>query len=140
MPLHTRNAHTSPSCSSTVPGGGDTWGCTLRGKEASLDLALSLKGGDSHQAEAKPQVTPGSGPRPFVSNHTSYQGDSYQHALRKDVTRVQVKSSSSLQSHWAHANCMGVLPHNDTLKRFLYEIRRKLSKMRKHRNLSQSKE
>ena len=50
-------------------------------------------GAAGHWVEGKPQFTPSLGSNPNISKHISYQDDSCQHTLGKDVTHVCIKSS-----------------------------------------------
>lgn len=51
-------------------------------------------GSDSHGAEDNFHLTTDSSSIPPISSPTSYQSDSYQYTLRKDITCVHIKSSS----------------------------------------------
>lgn len=126
--------HTSLSCSSTAPlwgWGGQCWEeeHTQNGNRASLTQPSGfllqqlgshpgpLYGGDGHWAEGKSWFTPNSGPSPFISSPTSYQGDSYQHILKIWLCSHQVQLFH--QSRWTPTNCIGMLPNTCTCSRLL---------------------
>ena len=78
---------------------------TLKGKRASLNLTLRasapatgeqtlpLTGQRQPRVERKSCLIPYTCFNPSNTNDTTYQGDSAQHSLRKDVTGVQIISS-----------------------------------------------
>ena len=71
------------------------------------------EGGDGHQAEGKLCLITGFSPSSSTSSPTSYQGDRYQHALRKHHL-CSCQTQLSHQSHWVQTDCIGMLPHKDT--------------------------
>ena len=110
-PTHIEHLH-QPHCCSTAhfwgkcAGTGSRENYTLRGNRASSnltfrvstpaswDLTLLYIGKWQSLSRGEAPAHTGSGPGPSNSSPTSYQGDSCQHSLRKDVTCVYVKYSS----------------------------------------------
>ena len=71
---------------------------------------------DSHWAEGKPWLTPGSSHNPSISSPTSSQGSSSQDTLQKDVTCAH-QIQLCCWSHWVHADCIGMLPYKGNTSR-----------------------
>ena len=102
-PTPTLHAHTT-HCFRTVPIWGEDVGTEREQSQLSLtSLGLLLwqhgtclhpsQGDDGCWTEGKPPLTSSSDSSPSISSPTFYQGYSYQHTLRKDLTHLHSKSA-----------------------------------------------
>ena len=75
---------------------------------------LTTQGRHSHWAERKSCLRSGANSSPSISSTTAYQGDSFQHILRKGITGIHLKSSSPSKAGTNHTQCAEGCSHIKT--------------------------